>query len=71
MKIREDRFPTFRTFMKGLKTKRREWFKIVTSNGGVNNANTSDDRTYYYVIFQFRIGPLDGIRRLLHPIINK
>jgi predicted Zn-dependent peptidase len=50
MKIREDRFPTFRTFMKGLKTKRREWFKIVTSNGGVNNANTSDDRTYYYVI---------------------
>jgi predicted Zn-dependent peptidase len=25
--------------------KRGEWFKIVT--GGTNNANTSDDRTYY------------------------
>jgi predicted Zn-dependent peptidase len=32
--------------------KRGEWFKIVTSNGGVNNANTSDDRTYYYEVFQ-------------------
>src|SRR3970040_3071069 len=31
--------------------KRGEWFKIVTSNGGVNNANTSDDRTYYYEVF--------------------
>ena len=26
--------------------KRGEWFKIVSSNGGTNNANTSNDRTY-------------------------
>jgi predicted Zn-dependent peptidase len=31
--------------------KRGEWFKIVTSNGVSNNANTSDDRTYYYEVF--------------------
>jgi predicted Zn-dependent peptidase len=31
--------------------KRGEWFKIVTGNGGVNNANTTDDRTYYYEVF--------------------
>ena len=30
---------------------RGEWFKIVTANGGNNNANTSDDRTYYYEVF--------------------
>src|SRR5690606_31456851 len=30
---------------------RGEWFKIVTSNGGTNNANTTDDRTYYYEVF--------------------
>jgi len=30
---------------------RGEWFKIVTANGGQNNANTSDDRTYYYEVF--------------------
>ena len=28
-----------------------EWFTIVTSNGGSNNANTTDDRTYYYEVF--------------------
>lgn len=31
--------------------KRGEWFKIVSSNGGTNNANTSNDRTYYYETF--------------------
>ena len=31
--------------------KRGEWFKIVSSNGGSNNANTSLDRTYYYETF--------------------
>src|SRR6218665_3441553 len=30
--------------------KRGEFFKIVSSNGGVNNANTSDDRTYYFEV---------------------
>jgi predicted Zn-dependent peptidase len=36
-------------YLKELKIKR--WFKIVTGNGGVNNANTTDDRTYYYEVF--------------------
>jgi len=31
--------------------KRGEWFKIVSSNGGSNNANTTNDRTYYYETF--------------------
>lgn len=31
--------------------KRGEWFKIVSSNGGTNNANTTSDRTYYYETF--------------------
>ena len=30
---------------------RGEWFKIVSSNGGTNNANTTQDRTYYYEVF--------------------
>ena len=31
--------------------KRGDWFKIVSSNGGTNNANTTQDRTYYYEVF--------------------
>lgn len=31
--------------------KRGDWFKIVSSNGGTNNANTTNDRTYYYETF--------------------
>ncbi|ATL45556.1 pitrilysin family protein [Elizabethkingia sp. HX WHF] len=31
--------------------KRGEWFKIVASNGGDNNASTSNDVTYYYETF--------------------
>lgn len=31
--------------------KKGEWFKIVSSNGGTNNANTTNDRTYYYETF--------------------
>ncbi len=31
--------------------KRGEWFKIVSANGGTNNANTTNDRTYYYETF--------------------
>ena len=30
---------------------RGQWFKIVSSNGGSNNANTTDARTYYYEVF--------------------
>ncbi|REH00122.1 M16 family metallopeptidase [Flavobacterium aquicola] len=54
--------------------KRGEWFKIVTSNGGTNNANTTDDRTYYYEIFpsnNLELGLWMESERLLHPIINK
>ena len=46
---------------------RGEWFKIVTANGGTNNANTSDDRTYYYEVFpsnNLRIRFMDGIRKI-------
>lgn len=31
--------------------KRGEWMKIVSANGGKNNANTTGDRTYYYETF--------------------
>jgi zinc protease len=54
--------------------KRGEWMKIVTANGGVNNANTSDDRTYYYEVFpsnSLELGLWMESERLMHPIINK
>jgi predicted Zn-dependent peptidase len=54
--------------------KRGEWMKIVTANGGVNNANTSDDRTYYYEVFpsnNLELGLWMESERLMHPIINK
>jgi predicted Zn-dependent peptidase len=51
-----------------------EWFKIVSSNGGRNNANTTDDRTYYYEIFpsnKLELGLWMESERLLHPIIKQ
>ncbi len=51
-----------------------EWFKIVSSNGGSNNANTSDDRTYYYEIFpsnQLELGLWMESERMMHPIIDQ
>ncbi|MCZ8197717.1 MAG: pitrilysin family protein [Flavobacterium sp.] len=54
--------------------KRGEWFKIVTSNGGTNNANTSDDRTYYYEVFpsnNLELGLWMESERLMHPVINQ
>lgn len=54
--------------------KRGEWFKIVTSNGGINNANTSDDRTYYYEVFpsnNLELALWMESERLMHPVINK
>lgn len=54
--------------------KRGEWFKIVSSNGGTNNANTTDDRTYYYEVFpsnNLELGLWMESERLMHPIINK
>lgn len=53
---------------------RGEWFKIVTSNGGRNNANTTDDRTYYYEVFpsnSLQLGLWMESERLLHPVINQ
>jgi predicted Zn-dependent peptidase len=54
--------------------KKGEWFKIVSSNGGRNNANTTDDRTYYYEIFpsnKLELGLWMESERLLHPIIGQ
>jgi zinc protease len=53
---------------------RGEWFKIVTGNGGTNNANTTDDRTYYYEIFpsnNLELGLWMESERLMHPVINQ
>lgn len=54
--------------------KRGDWFKIVTSNGGVNNANTTEDRTYYYEVFpsnNLELGLWMESERLMHPVINQ
>lgn len=54
--------------------KRGEWMKIVTANGGTNNANTSDDRTYYYEVFpsnNLELALWMESERLMHPVINK
>ncbi len=53
---------------------RGEWFKIVSGNGGTNNANTSDDRTYYFEVFpsnNLELGLWMESERLLHPVINQ
>lgn len=54
--------------------KRGEWFKIVSSNGGTNNANTNDDRTYYYEVFpsnNLALGLWMESERMLQPVINQ
>ncbi|MCM4155574.1 pitrilysin family protein [Gramella sp. AN32] len=51
-----------------------KWFEIVSSNGGTNNANTSNDRTYYYEIFpsnNLELGLWMESERMMHPIIKK
>lgn len=53
---------------------RGEWDKIVSSKGGKNNANTSDDRTYYYEVFPsnaLETGIWIESERLLHPVIEQ
>ena len=53
---------------------RGEWFNVVAANGGRNNANTSQDRTYYYETFpsnKLEIGLWMESERMLHPIIEK
>ena len=54
--------------------KKGEWFKIVSSNGGNNNANTTEDRTYYYEVFpsnNLELGLWMESERMMHPIINQ
>jgi zinc protease len=54
--------------------KRGQFDKIVTSTGGQSNANTTQDRTFFYEIF-----PSNGLEtglwleseRMLHPVINE
>lgn len=51
-----------------------KWFEIVSSNGGQNNANTSQDRTYYYEVFpsnNLELGLWMESERMLHPVINQ
>lgn len=53
---------------------RGEWFKMVSSNGGQNNANTSSDRTYYYETFpsnNLQLALWMEAERMLHPVINQ
>ena len=54
--------------------KRGEWSKIVTANGGQENATTSQDRTFYYELFpsnQLELGLWMESERMLHPVINE
>ena len=53
---------------------RGKWFEIVSSNGGTNNANTSQDRTYYYEVFpsnNLKLGLWMESERMLHPVIDQ
>ncbi|WP_019669131.1 M16 family metallopeptidase [Eudoraea adriatica] len=50
------------------------WREIVSSRGGTFNANTSQDRTYYYVILpsnNLQLGLWMESERMLHPIIDQ
>src|SRR6476659_845164 len=53
--------------------KRGEFSKIVSSNGGQDNATTSQDRTFYYELFpsnDLELGLWLESERMLHPVIN-
>jgi len=53
---------------------RGEWFSIISSNGGKNNAFTSNDYTYYYEVFpsnSLELGLWLESERMLHPVINQ
>ena len=53
---------------------RGDWSKIVSSNGGENNANTTGDRTYYYEVFPSnneQLGLWMEAERMRHPVINQ
>ncbi|PIE49747.1 MAG: peptidase M16 [Flavobacteriales bacterium] len=53
---------------------RGKWFDIVSAQGGTNNANTTQDRTYYYETFpsnSLELGLWMESERMLHPVINE
>jgi predicted Zn-dependent peptidase len=54
--------------------KRGQFDKIVSSNGGQANANTTQDRTFYYEIFPSNVlqtGLWLESERMMHPVINE
>lgn len=54
--------------------KRGDFMKIVSAGGGSNNANTTQDRTFYYEEFpsnQFKLGLWLESERMMHPVINE
>jgi zinc protease len=54
--------------------KRGQFFKIVSANGGQNNANTTQDRTFYYEVFpsnELETGLWLESERMMHPVINE
>ncbi|MDA0985077.1 MAG: pitrilysin family protein [Bacteroidetes bacterium] len=53
---------------------RGEWFKLVSANGGNNNAYTDNDFTYYYEVFpsnNLELSLWMESERMLHPVINE
>lgn len=53
---------------------RGEWFKIQSANGGQGNANTTDDRTFYYETFpsnNLQLALWMESERMYHPVINQ
>lgn len=53
---------------------RGDFMKLVSSNGGQNNANTTQDRTFYYEVFpsnQLKLGLWLESERMMHPVINE
>ncbi|MEO6818683.1 MAG: pitrilysin family protein [Ginsengibacter sp.] len=53
---------------------RGDYMKIVGKNGGQLNANTTQDRTFYYEVFpsnQLKLGLWMESERMMHPVINE
>lgn len=54
--------------------KRGQFMKIVSSRGGELNANTTQDRTFYYEVFpsnEMELGLWLESERMMHPVINE
>lgn len=54
--------------------KRGEYMKIVSDHGGQLNANTTQDRTFYYEEFpsnELQLGLWLESERMMHPVINE